>query len=179
MEWFKRLVGKEDDLDKKVNDKLQEFMNSEAFNELLENKATQKLREERENRQKEETKKRKEAEKKIEETKKNLNYLSKELKNSSEPHVKLVSGKFSKENGLEVELDWNDAFIRYLKANGIEAENDEETVRKWLAALSRDIDRQVTAENYLMSGIRDDEEFEGNFRQLIEHMGDDEEESNS
>lgn len=173
--WFSRLLGKEENIDEKVNEKLQELLKSGAFDELLDQKAKENLRKEREQRQIEAAKEKRESQKKIEEARKNLNYLSKELKESSEPHVTIVSGKFTKENGLEIELDWNDAFIRYLKASGITAENDEEIVRKWLAALSKDIDRQVTAENYLSNGVDTDETFEGNFFEVIEQIQDDEE----
>lgn len=53
---------------------------------------------------------------------------------SSEPWVELQSWADTPQ-GVKVELEWNDAFIVYLKQQGIEGTDDDQTVQKWVALL--------------------------------------------
>lgn len=53
---------------------------------------------------------------------------------SSEPWVELQSWADTPQ-GVKVELEWNDAFITYLKTQGIEGTDDDQTVQKWVALL--------------------------------------------
>jgi hypothetical protein len=57
---------------------------------------------------------------------------------SEEPFVEIISENFSKENGVGLRLDWNSAFINYLKNNGFNGVSDEAIVDSWIVSLSRD-----------------------------------------
>ena len=54
--------------------------------------------------------------------------------NSTEPWVEIQSWADTPE-GARVQLEWNDAFVEYLKKNGIEGTNEEQIVQKWVALL--------------------------------------------
>lgn len=56
-------------------------------------------------------------------------------KNSTEPWVEIKSSSVDPVKGLMIELDWNDAFVQYLKDNGIQGRDDETLVQKWVALL--------------------------------------------
>ena len=60
-------------------------------------------------------------------------------KNSKEPWVILSSAEYDKESGFKIELDWNTAFIKQLKENGIDGPTEEVIIQKWLAFLYEDI----------------------------------------
>lgn len=53
---------------------------------------------------------------------------------SSEPWVEIQSWADTPE-GARVELEWNGAFVEYLKQNGISGTDDEQIVQKWVALL--------------------------------------------
>jgi len=61
-----------------------------------------------------------------------------EIKKSSEPWVDVI-GFTETNSGVRVELDWNDAFVIYLKENGVTGADDEQIIQKWVALLLRDI----------------------------------------
>ena len=54
---------------------------------------------------------------------------------SKEPWVEIRSAEFNESRGIQISLDWNEAFVEYLKEGGIKGSNDEEVVQKWLAML--------------------------------------------
>lgn len=56
-----------------------------------------------------------------------------------EPWVEIKSADYSEIKGIQIELDWNEAFIQYLKDNGIKGQDEEATVQKWLAFLYQDL----------------------------------------
>lgn len=57
----------------------------------------------------------------------------------SEPFVEIVSENFDESaGGVQLRLDWNQAFITYLKKNGITGPSDEAIVDNWVVALSRE-----------------------------------------
>lgn len=58
---------------------------------------------------------------------------------STEPWVEICSDGVNDVKGMYVKLDWNDAFIEYLKDRGIKAADDEAMVQKWLAMLYQDL----------------------------------------
>lgn len=60
-------------------------------------------------------------------------------KNSKDPWVILSSAEYDKESGFKIELDWNAAFIKQLKENGIDGPTEEAIIQKWLAFLYEDI----------------------------------------
>jgi hypothetical protein len=55
---------------------------------------------------------------------------------SKEPFVEIVSQTFSEEGGVQLKLDWNSAFVKYLKENGFTGVTDETIVDNWLVSLS-------------------------------------------
>jgi len=59
--------------------------------------------------------------------------------NSSEPWVIVVGESIDPIKGIEIKLDWNEAFIQYLKENGITAKDEDVAVQKWLAMLYADL----------------------------------------
>lgn len=63
----------------------------------------------------------------------------KENLESREPWIEIISDKFDPNQGIQIALDWNEAFIEYLKEAGFQGTNDEEVVRLYLAFLYRDI----------------------------------------
>lgn len=56
-----------------------------------------------------------------------------------EPWVEIKSADHSEVKGIQIELDWNDAFIQYLKDNGITGRDEETVVQKWIAFLYQDL----------------------------------------
>lgn len=66
---------------------------------------------------------------------------------STDPWVEITSEDFDERKGLCLGLDWNDAFISYLKESGITGSDDEEIVRKYLAYLYFDISERMEAKN--------------------------------
>lgn len=62
---------------------------------------------------------------------------------SDEPQVAIVSSGLDPSRGIKLELDWNDAFIRYLKAAGFEGPDDDTIVQKWLATIYKDLAMRI------------------------------------
>lgn len=72
---------------------------------------------------------------------------SEALKNSSEPWVDVHSAEFSVERGVQIELDWNAAFISYLKENGFKGKDETIIVQKWLVLLYGDLITRLEEES--------------------------------
>jgi wobble nucleotide-excising tRNase len=62
-----------------------------------------------------------------------------EKRNSSEPWVEVVGESIDPVKGIEIKLDWNDAFIKFLQASGIQGTDEDVIVQKWLALLYQDL----------------------------------------
>lgn len=60
-------------------------------------------------------------------------------KNSPEPWVEVVGESIDPVRGIQIKLDWNDAFIQYLKENGITGKDEDTAIQKWLALLYHDL----------------------------------------
>lgn len=60
-------------------------------------------------------------------------------RNGKEPWVEIKSAEFNEVKGIQIELDWNEAFVQYLKENGVKARNDDQIVQKWLMMLYADL----------------------------------------
>lgn len=56
-------------------------------------------------------------------------------RDSKEPWVEIKSADYHEAKGIQIALDWNDAFIEYLKDSGMTAIDDDTLVQKWLANL--------------------------------------------
>jgi hypothetical protein len=62
-----------------------------------------------------------------------------EKRTSNVPWVEIKSDSVDPVKGIQIELDWNDAFIQYLKDNGLTAKDDDAMVQKWIAMLYVDL----------------------------------------
>lgn len=62
-----------------------------------------------------------------------------ERRNGKDPWVEIKSAEFNDVKGIQIELDWNDAFVGYLRDNGIVAREDDAVVQKWLLMLYKDL----------------------------------------
>lgn len=70
-------------------------------------------------------------------------------KESNEPWVNVVSTNFDEGSPTQgfMELEWNAAFIQFLKTNGYQGKTDEELVDQWFTALCKNIGAQMDEEN--------------------------------
>jgi len=70
-------------------------------------------------------------------------------KESNEPWVNVVSTNFDEGSPTQgfMELEWNSAFIQFLKDNGYQGNSDEELVDQWFTALCKNIGAQMDEEN--------------------------------
>lgn len=73
-----------------------------------------------------------------EEAKKNRELYVQAMKESTDPWVDIL-GMVQTDQGVKVELDWNDAFVQYLRQSGIKGAKDEAVVQKWVTLLLRDM----------------------------------------
>jgi len=65
-------------------------------------------------------------------------------KASSEPWVEVVGEKWDEVKGMEIKLDWNEAFIVRLRELGIAGKDDSTVVHKWLAMLYEDMSERIS-----------------------------------
>ncbi|HDY84675.1 MAG TPA: hypothetical protein ENH74_03200 [Methylophaga sp.] len=71
---------------------------------------------------------------------------SEKFRDSKEPWVTIIGDTISEE-GIQLALDWNDAFVKYLKAQGVTGADDTQVVQHWLAMISRQAADKLS-ENY-------------------------------
>lgn len=178
--WLKRLLESEED--RKAR-QMEELSKTDAFKDLIKQQAAELLEESK----KEAEKKKSEAERvhreKVEKAEDTISALTDEMQESDKPYVIVRSIGFDSRNGVQVQLDWNPAFIRYLKAGGIDGRNEDEIVRRWLAMLSHEIVQDGIANDYIINGVSDDERPLGDFEQVLreiqKELDDDEDESDT
>lgn len=91
----------------------------------------------------EEERKRQEKIRQREEDKKSRDSYVERMKTSEEPWVDII-GFVDTPQGVRVELDWNDAFVSYLRENGVKGADDEQVVQRWITLLLRDMADQMT-----------------------------------
>lgn len=60
------------------------------------------------------------------------------MKISPDPWVEVI-GWTQDRNGVKVELEWNDAFVAFLRENGITGADDNQVVQRWVTLLLRDM----------------------------------------
>ena len=78
-----------------------------------------------------------------EEAKKLQDIYVEKMKESSEPWVD-IQGWVQTEQGVRIELDWNNAFVAHLKQEGIKGADDDQVVQHWVTLLLRDMDAQLS-----------------------------------
>lgn len=77
------------------------------------------------------------AVRRVEEAKERQAYFDK-MKASPEPWVEII-GWVENDQGVKVELEWNDAFIDFLKVEGVTGTDEDQVVQKWVALLLQNI----------------------------------------
>lgn len=70
-------------------------------------------------------------------------------KESKEPWVNVINTDFDEKNPRQgfMELEWNAAFIEFLKTHGYEGKTDEEIVDRWFTELCKNIGAQFDEES--------------------------------
>ena len=61
---------------------------------------------------------------------------------SDTPFVEIISDGYDPELGVQLQLDWNVAFIKELKAKGYSGKNDRDVVNKWLITMHKQLPSQ-------------------------------------
>jgi hypothetical protein len=56
-------------------------------------------------------------------------------KDSSEPWVHIIGSIEDPSKGVKLDLDWNDAFIKYLRENKVPGITDEDVVSYWVTTI--------------------------------------------
>lgn len=56
-------------------------------------------------------------------------------RDSKEPWVTVV-GETVTEDGIKLELDWNKAFVKFLKAQGVTGSDETQIIQKWLSMVA-------------------------------------------
>lgn len=79
-----------------------------------------------------ELKERREEEKKL-----RAEYIEK-MRDSTDPWVD-IEGLSQSDQGVRIELDWNNAFVQHLRDNGITGTDDEQVVQHWVTLLLQDM----------------------------------------
>lgn len=70
-------------------------------------------------------------------------------KKSSEPWVEIISENYDEATKqVQINLDWNPAFIKMLRQNGYTGRDEAEIVDKWFKRLSDDIARDLHGVDY-------------------------------
>ena len=68
------------------------------------------------------------------------------MKKSADPWVD-IQGWVETEQGVRIELDWNDAFVQHLKSEGITGADDDQVVQKWVTLLLANMSDQLEDES--------------------------------
>jgi len=70
-------------------------------------------------------------------------FKKKDTITSNEPYIKIIGDSIDPDRGLELTLDWNDAFIAYLRANGYHGTSEESIIQQWLGKLYADMQQKI------------------------------------
>jgi len=84
-----------------------------------------------------------------ERTEKQRDY-NKLMKSSNQPWINIESGnpdEADADKGIPIELEWNDAMIKYLKQSGVPGITEDEIIQTWLNAVYRDMGATEELEN--------------------------------
>jgi len=71
----------------------------------------------------------------------------KALRESDEPWVQWVGIVEDPVHGIKIELDWNDAFVKYLKENGYTGVDDDQIIQRYIAVISKDLATRMSEQN--------------------------------
>lgn len=79
---------------------------------------------------------------------------------SKDPWVEITSMEYNEVKGIQISLDWNDAFVNELRHNGYTGTDDAIVVQKWLAVLYEDLMGNLEAQAIERSDVIRPNEFE-------------------
>ena len=130
MSIFEKIFGPS----QKTLDMIEKKVRDDIETEKLEKEMTESLA-----REEEEAEQRAEEERKAE-IRAAAETINQEKMESDEPWVEMVGASVDPEKGIRVELNWNPAFIKYLREGGVQGASEEECAQRWLAMISKDID---------------------------------------
>ena len=68
--------------------------------------------------------------------------LADERQQSDIPFVEIISDGYDSELGVQLQLDWNAAFIKELQSKGYKGSSDRDVVNKWLIAVHKQLATQ-------------------------------------
>ena len=134
MSIFEKIFGPS----QKTLTEMEEKIRADVEEERMNKEAAEQ--EAREAEEAEELAKEKAEEERQAEIKKAAENIIEEKMESDEPWVEMVGASVDPEKGIRVELNWNPAFIKYLREGGIQGASEEECAQRWLAMISKDID---------------------------------------
>lgn len=60
-------------------------------------------------------------------------------KNSDEPYFEVLSTSFSKEKGVQMKFDWNNAMVNYLRSNGYNEIDDADVIEKYISDVFKSV----------------------------------------
>ncbi len=66
-----------------------------------------------------------------------------ERQSSDVPFVEVIADGYDPEHGIQMQLDWNAAFIKELHAKGYRGRSERDMVNKWLAATHKQLAEQM------------------------------------
>jgi len=62
---------------------------------------------------------------------------------SKEPWVYVRGESIDPEKGLRLDMDWNEAFVKHLRSQGVKGTKDEDVVSCWLTMVNQQLLGQV------------------------------------
>lgn len=179
MGFFRRFIG----LEKKKSDeelageKLNQLLQTDEGKQMLRDQAREIIEENEKKRKEEERKAEEERLQKVEEAKESIETLSDHMAESTEPFVLIRSLEFNPQKGIEIDVDWNDALIRYLRNAGVPGNTDEEVIKNWLGALYSDLELTEQAMDYVNSTEDPSDNPNMDFAALLQRVQEEEEDS--
>lgn len=170
--WLDSLLESKKD---KQTRQFEEFGKTDEFKSMLRQQASELIEESKNKAEREKVQDKENYRKRLEDAEKSISTVSKDMEESSEPYVIIRSLSFTPENGIEIKLDFNPAFIKYLAASGIEGRNEDDTIRRWLSYLSYDIVQEGIAEDYILNGVPEDEVPKMGLEELLDEIQEEQE----
>jgi len=88
----------------------------------------------------------------VEEEKEGMHFEDeREAKLSREPWVIIKGMVNDPVKGIKIELDWNDAFIQYLKENGYTGTDENQLIQQYVIHVMQDVDQKMKEEQDMQS----------------------------
>ncbi len=64
----------------------------------------------------------------------------------TKPLISIIGEKIDPEHGIELELDWSDEFVAYLRKNGYKGISDEKIVQQWLLTIYKETEQKLASD---------------------------------